>query len=170
MKINIDIKDIVLKEIEEGYTTLRTQMTLVTQIVTVLILANVYVLGYLLKSNELKYLWMGAIFSTLILLVRYISFKMMIPIYYTVYKFEVDNNEKLDLLGMIYLRVLEPSIVKKFDKILLESNENIRVKLLQNISSPSQILFSKGSKSITIAVIFLIIIQLLYSLVIFCFK
>jgi len=102
--IDDETRSLIEKEIIEALSTYRTQLTLLTQIVTVIILANVSLIGIAMTSNKFSLFYLEASCPLLILFVRIKSSQLMLPIAYTAYHLEQKlGKNNIDWLATTYI-------------------------------------------------------------------
>lgn len=152
---------IIEKEIIEALSTYRTQYTLMTQIVTVIILANVSIIGFALTSNKYELLYLSAFFPILILFVRAKSEQLMLPVVYVAFQLEQSLRTDKDLLATTFLATTYSTSFKDFEKINKLTSKNDRMKALQKlISSQYFMLFRQSNLLVTVLCICATIFQL----------
>lgn len=70
-------------QLQEVFTTYRTQYTLLIQIMTVLLVADVTVIGYSIHEKMCGVIFIGVVFPIMMMLVRRTIRRSMIPILFT---------------------------------------------------------------------------------------
>lgn len=139
------------KELTEGLSTYRTQLTLATQIVAVLLVGNLSAIGLAVSSGNFNFIYYSAIIPLIILFVRYVSLMLMIPITYCVYKFEKDQQaEEIDFLAMTYLKATDKSHSVVFDRIISIPSSKQRMIELNNFSRSWKNLFIGGNRPVSL--------------------
>lgn len=165
-KFNTSHQSLIEREVTEGLSTYRTQTTLVTQIVTVLLVGNVYVIGYVINSGNFSFFYFSAVFPLLILFVRYVSFKLMLPIIYCIYKFEKELEQpNIDFLAMTYMRSTDIKYSRNFDTIISMSDRNERMKRLGKMATSLMGLISGRSKYVTVLCLVSSLSQIIVSII-----
>jgi hypothetical protein len=160
--MNIETNHSIIEtEIKEIFTTYRSQHTLLTQLVTVFIIANVTVVGFVLKNDNVELLFLGAIFPILIIIVRIKTNQLMTPIIYSGISLESKFNVEMDWVISTYTELTYPKSYLKIKEILKIEEKSIRILELKKMNSGIRMIFTKNNFTVTIISILAAIIQLL---------
>ncbi|MBK6784886.1 MAG: hypothetical protein IPG79_14830 [Saprospiraceae bacterium] len=154
---------IIEKQLSEGVNTIRTQMTLLTQIVTIILLCNISVIGYALNSSKYHLIAFGSVFPILILFVRHISYRLMLPFFYCTYKIENESeSEDNNFIVLTYVRVAEITLSKEFDRIINLKDKFDRIAEIKKLKSIKYSSLMSGNIDVTILCFVVSLIQLAF--------
>jgi len=142
------------KEIAEAFSTYRTQFTLLTQIVTVIILANISIIGFAISSSKrATFLFiLAAVCPMIILIVRIISGQLMLPIIYSTYHLEKKlKNQNIDWLATTFISTTFSELLHTFELIDEKESREERMEELRRISKRHYIhsLFDRSNLFVT---------------------
>ena len=88
-----------MMQCEQTYATLRTQLNLLIQVITILVVANVTILGFAVSQKLASAFLVAALFPAAVLFVSYIVFRLATPLYYTAVGLEtIYGNQEMSWL------------------------------------------------------------------------
>ncbi|WP_299229731.1 hypothetical protein [uncultured Psychroserpens sp.] len=108
--------DLIIHQYQEGIITFRTQISLLIQIITVLVVGNITVVGFAFQNISSTLLFVGAVFPIAIIIASRLTKKLMNPI--------IENCLEIE---QKYLSKESPKLIHGFaSKILIKyDNESI---------------------------------------------
>jgi hypothetical protein len=132
-------------QFDQAVETFRTQISLIIQIATVLVVANATVVGYAMSQRTSGILFVGILFPIIILFLADTIFRSTVPIIYTAVSLELEyGNGGSDWLASTFLAFIAPAkYVEKLKAICSIENDDERAKQLRSLASP---LFGKRSR------------------------
>ena len=154
------------KELVEALSTIRTLGNLITQLVTVLIVGNITILGFAFDKHNPWVFLLGSVCPFLILIIRYVCYKSMIPSGFFVYQIENEANDtNTEYLAHLYLNSSDKGNALKFDEILKTKDFEERHKKLSDISSFWNVLFSPENRTVSVVCVLAFLPQLIFPLI-----
>jgi hypothetical protein len=167
--MDLQTKSLIEKEITEALMSYRTSYTLLTQFITVLLIANVSILGFAFDSHNSALFFLGSICPIIILFIRLKVGQRMLPIIYTAFHLEQKLcKENIDLLSTTYIETAFSSSYKPLQRInYLETHEERMKELKKIINSYHYVLFNRTFLFGTIAYICMSIFQIILSVFIY---
>ncbi len=135
---------LVQLQLEQAYETFRTQITLLTSVLTILIIANVTIIGYGISQEKAGIILIGAIFPMTVAYIIYRVNKMMIPVIYTAVRLEaLFGEDEDDWLATTFLGSNTSSeVMKALQEIKPGSSQETRLSELRRVKIT---VFGKGS-------------------------
>jgi hypothetical protein len=129
------IIELAQKELIEAISTYRTQYTLLTQAISVIIVGNITVIGWGFSNQKSGIILLGCIFPILMHYLYRAFHRMNVPVVYTAIQFEnILGTNKYDWLATTYLyRRLD--LLDELRKVCLIENQIERFKKLNKIST-----------------------------------
>ena len=88
MKRNKVSSELIKIQYQEGVSTYRTQISLLIQIMTVLVVGDITIIGFAFENKSASLLIIGAIFPATLLIIIKVIKRLMIPIIETCYRIE----------------------------------------------------------------------------------
>lgn len=153
-------------QVKEAITTFRTQQTLQTQLLTVLIIANATFIGVGIRYSDEPHIFMfGCIFPILILISRLMSEKLMLPVIYSAVSLEHEYETKSDWLATTYFQSLYPNKWLEIQRILKIPRRDDRMEELKKANKSSTMIFAPSNRLVTYVCIFFAIAQLILPIV-----
>lgn len=135
----------VKSQLEQAFETFRVQFSLLTQVASVLVLADVTVIGYAISTKNAGILLIGALFPIIIRRVAQFASKLMLPVIYSAVSLETKyGGAGEDWLASTFLGVLSIEYIEELKSISTIQDTHQRMAKLR--LSPL-ILFGKGSKT-----------------------
>jgi len=152
LELDDKARSIIEKEITEALSTYRTQFTLMIQIITVIILANVSLIGFAISSEKKSLFYLAALCPILVLFVRMKSGQLMLPIIYSAYHLEQKlGNRNVNWLATTFIAITFNRSYKLLQEIDKKETHEERIKALQRINKwYHYTLFSQSNLLITI--------------------
>lgn len=122
-------------QLEESISTYRTGLTVLVQITTVLIVANVTVLGYALSQRSAGILLIGACFPLLIVFLLKMVGKLFIPAIFTAYCAEEQLGEqaRVSLITTGLFVICSDDFMNRLAHIAATENPGSRVQALRSL-------------------------------------
>lgn len=132
MKINL-----IEKELEQAIETIRTQLSLTVNAFTVLVLADITLIGYAINTKSAGIIFVGSIIPIIILIVGYTVKKLMVPIAFTAIYLESRYGDKdgTYLASTFIYFILNQKTISRLKKIADEEDKNKRLQLLKKINT-----------------------------------
>jgi len=146
--------EFVISEFEQAAETFRTQFSLLTQAMTVLVLADVTLIGYAISTQISGIIVIGAIFPIMILYIAFSVDRLMLPIVYTAISLEHKyGGGNTDWLASTFLSMVTPSEnVDKLKAISVIQDPKERIRKLRTLKTPL-VFGAQGTTCIVIALV-----------------
>lgn len=128
-------KEFAKLELQEAINTFRTGLSVLVQIVTVMVVANVSIIGYALSNKISGVIFLGALIPLLIIIITKMVSRLLVPSVYTAYTVEKSfgeaGHECLMRIGLSVLSTAE--FLKNFDRIEAEVSLGARAEGLRKL-------------------------------------
>lgn len=123
-------------ELQEAINTFRTGLSVLVQIVTVLVVANVSILGYAISYKMTGIIFLGALIPLLIIVITRMVSNLLVPAVYTAYAIEKHAGQSQhDNLMQIGITVLSsPDFIQKLDEISQQDGLAARAESLRDLN------------------------------------
>lgn len=139
------ITELAQKELVEAISTIRTQYTLFTQALSIIIIGNITVIGWAFSNQKSGTMLLGCIFPILSYLLYRTFYRLCLPVVYTAIRFEsMLGTDKFDWLATSYL-YKNIALLKELRKIAAIENQEERFKKLRDINKKPK---TSGGKKI----------------------
>ena len=123
-------------ELQEAINTIRDGLSVLVQIVTVLVVANVSIIGYAISEKYTGVIFLGAIIPLLVIVITRLVSRLLVPAVFTAYSVEksfgVTEHECLMRLGLSVLSTA--AFLKKLDAIEAQSGLDARSQGLRELN------------------------------------
>lgn len=129
-KHSYDANTFLELELQEAFENYRTILKLVVSIFTLLVTANITVIGYALANKVTILFAAGAIFPIAGLLLLLFFGRMFVPITYTAFMIEQTTTNRPDCFWGVLLAMMASSTIPKIKGILEIEDPQERVKQL----------------------------------------
>lgn len=141
-------------QLQESISTYRTGLTVLVQITTVLIVANVTVLGYALSQKSAGILLIGACFPLLIVFLLKMVGKLFIPAIFTAYcaEKELGDQARVSLITTGLFVICSDDFMNHIDRIAATENLDDRVQALRALEF--SILGSRERMNLVVLLVF----------------
>jgi hypothetical protein len=139
---------------EQAIETVRSLLTLLIQIITVLVVADATVVGYAVTTQISGILFIGALFPLMVVYVMYLMFRLIAPVMYTAVNTEHRYPELHShwLVSTLLSVFLSTTYVTKLQKIGSIQEPAERIEQLRKVPSP----FMGSGRKITRMVLVLV--------------
>ncbi len=126
-------------QLEQAIATYQTQLSLLVQIITVLVIADATVVGYAISTQIAGILLVGPLFPLIILVISRIIFKLSLPTIYTAVSIEQKyGSASADWLASTFVStIISPDYLNRLKTIALIQDPSDRIKQLKNTPAPS---------------------------------
>jgi len=120
-------------QLRESIETFRTQFNLLIQLLTVLVIANVTILGFAISNKIAGIIFIAAVIPLIMILIILGSEKYMLPIIYTAISLEEKNGERnTDYLASTFVAaIISVEFNKELREISLIENSDDRLNTLK---------------------------------------
>lgn len=125
-------------QFEQAVETYRTQLSLLVQIATVLIIADATVVGYALSMQIASILLLGSMFPVAILFMMQVVYRLTLPIFYSAVSLESEYvHREADSLASTFVAFINsPEYLAKLRAISSIQNPEERIEQLKKIPLP----------------------------------
>lgn len=146
--------EFVRMQVEQAMETVRAEFTLLVQVVTALLLANVTVAGLALSTQSAGLLLLGFLFPTMILYTLYRIDRALLPVAYTAVNLEAKYGEKnTDWLVSTFIAMLSSAeAIGMLKEIGAEQDYTQRITRLRKARVPI-LATGRGIASIALAIV-----------------
>ena len=160
--------NLVQLQLEQAYETFRTQITLMVSVLTILIIANVTVIGYGISQEKAGIILIGTIFPMAVAYAIYRVNKMMIPVLYTAVRLEaLFGEDEDDWLATTFLgSTASTAVMKALQEIKPGSTQETRLSELKQVKIT---VFGKGGGFTRIMLVIATVGQLIAPIVLTLF-
>lgn len=159
--------EFVRLQLEQALETYRTQFSLMIQVATVLVIADVTIVGYAISARIAGILLIGAIFPTIILGIMHSAGKWMLPIIYNAVSLESKyGGANIDWLASTLLStIVSTEYVDRLRSISSIRNADERIAQLRRVPEPLLGIRSKTRLTLILIAIGQVIAPAILSLV-----
>jgi hypothetical protein len=126
-------------QLGQAITTYQTQLSLLVQIITILVIADATVVGYAISTQIAGILLIGPLFPIMIFVVSRIIFKLSLPTVYTAVSIEQKyGNTNGDWLASTFVSTtISPDYLNRLKTIASTQDSSERIKQLRSAPAPS---------------------------------
>jgi hypothetical protein len=131
-------KEFVRLQYQQAMETYRTQLNLLIQIATVLVVADATVVGYAISTQIAGVLFVGLIFPLALMFINRLIFRFTLPVIYVAISLERKfGSDNIDWLATTFISdVVSPAYAASLRLISSITNPVQRIRELRKMSSP----------------------------------
>ena len=150
-------KEFIRLQFQQAMETYRTQLNLLIQIATVLVVADATVVGYAISTQIAGVLFVGIIFPLSLLLINRILFRLTLPVIYVAVSLEMKfGGDNIDWLATTFIsNAVSPIYAASLKVISSIDNHAERIRELKKMESPT---FRPKNRYIGTSIVILVII------------
>lgn len=162
----INKSEFIISQIEQALETFRAQNSLMLQIIIVLILANIYIIGYAINSRIAGFFIIGALFPIIILVIVYRITKFMLPTIYTAIFLEIKygGNDSDWLASTFISTLISVDYFQSLKNICTIQDSIKRINALNKLKSPK---YFEGNGILRISFILSTLGQIMIALILY---
>lgn len=150
--LSMSEQEFIKSQFEQSMETYRTQLTLLSQLTAVLVIANATVVGYAISSQKSGILLIGPLFPIMILCIAHSIFRLMVPVIYTAVSLEHKYGAPhIDFLATTFLSIsMSTEYVDELKAISMNQDPVERIRQLRGVTRP---LLGSGRNIVTTALV-----------------
>lgn len=159
-------QDFIKLQIDQAIKTLRTQLSLGTQIATLLIIADVSIVGYAINNKIAGILFIGALFPIMFWIIYYRLKRLMLPVIYTAVTLEnkYGGDDSDWLVSTFVSTIISVEYIESLKEISKIQDPVERIESLKKLGLPK---FFGATKVFTTIFFIVLFLQLLLPIILY---